>query len=96
MNMQPNKTATKGKSPYVKYGKSPYRYSDELNNWTAAIKRGDKAAANRYDTAWRKKFGIGLRPDIREEGDIITPPLADEEMNWAWQGSREDRQHDYR
>lgn len=68
--MNTQQPVTKGKSPYVKYGKSPYRYSDELTNWTSAIKRGDKAAANRYDTAWRKKFGIGSRPDIRDENDI--------------------------
>lgn len=48
----------KGTSPYVKYGKTPYRYSDELMNWTAAIKKGDKAGADRHDRAWKNKFGI--------------------------------------
>lgn len=76
-------TKPKGKSPYVRYGKSPYRYSDELNNWTAAIKRGDKAAANRYDTAWRKKFAVGSRPDIRDEADLF----ADPDLSWDMPGS---------
>lgn len=52
----------KGTSPYVKYKKVPYRYSDELVNWTAAIKKGDKAGADRHDRAWKKKFGINAPP----------------------------------
>lgn len=59
--MANNNSEQKGMSPYVKYRKTPYRYSDELNNWTAAIKKGDKAAADRHDRAWRNKFGIKTR-----------------------------------
>lgn len=51
-----------GMSPYVKYRKTPYRYSDELNNWTSAIKKGNKAEADRHDRAWKKKFGINAPP----------------------------------
>lgn len=57
-----SKQPSEGMSPYVKYKKTPYRYSDELNNWTAAIKKGDKAAADRYDRAWKNKFGIKDAP----------------------------------
>lgn len=56
------KPAINGKSPYVKYQKRPFIYSDDLNNWTAAIKKGDKAAADRHDKAWRNKFAAGIRP----------------------------------
>ncbi len=46
----------KAKSPYAKYGKTPYVYSDHLNNWTAAIKAGDKAAAEKADGKWKAVY----------------------------------------
>lgn len=66
--MAQSSNENKWTSPYVKYGKTPYRYSDELNNWTAAIKKGDKAGADRHDRSWKKKFGItnAPRPDYDE------------------------------
>lgn len=54
--MSTNQPKQKGMSPYTKYKKRPFIYSDELNNWTAAIKKGDKASADRFDLAWRKRF----------------------------------------
>jgi hypothetical protein len=60
----------KGKSPWARKNKRPYIYSDELNNWTAAIKKGDKAAADRHDRAWRNKFGISERRFTPDESDL--------------------------
>ena len=59
----------KGKSPWARKQKRAYIYSDELNNWTAAIKKGDKAAADRFDSLWRKKFGISERRFTTDEPD---------------------------
>jgi hypothetical protein len=59
----------KGKSPWARKQKRAYIYSDELNNWTAAIKKGDRAAADRFDRAWRNKFGISERRYIPDEAD---------------------------
>lgn len=55
-------TEKKGMSPYVKYAKRPFIYSDELNNWTAAVKAGHRDRANHFDRLWKKKFGVSERP----------------------------------
>jgi hypothetical protein len=46
----------KGKSPYAKFSKVRHQYSDHLNTWTAAIKAGDKAGAERADRRWRQVY----------------------------------------
>ncbi len=43
-------------SPYAKFGKKPYVYSDHLQNWTAAVKAGDKQKMDRYDLQWKRIF----------------------------------------
>lgn len=84
------KPATKGKSPYVKYQKRPYLYSDELNNWTAAIKKGDKKTADRFDTQWKQKFAPQAlyRPRRDDEVDFIENAHLD-----MIRGAPYDRQH---
>ena len=61
---------TRGKSPWARKNKRPYIYSDELNNWTACVRKGDKAGADKWDRAWRKKFGVGSRPEVREANPL--------------------------
>ena len=34
------------KSPYRKYRKTPYRYSELFNQWEAAVRAGDEKARN--------------------------------------------------
>ena len=63
---------SKGMSPYTKYKKRPYVYSDELNNWTAAVKSGNKKEADRFDNAWKKRFSPEALYRPRREDDFLT------------------------
>lgn len=52
----------KGKSPYVKYGKKPYRYSELYQNWKAARARGDTAQAAILSEQHKARFlGVILK-----------------------------------
>lgn len=51
------KTEKKAKSPYQRYGKTPYRYSDLLQDWTRAIKEGKRDLANVLGDRHTRMFG---------------------------------------
>lgn len=51
------KIKSKGTSPYRRYGKTPYRYSDTFQNWRAATLKGNNEAAAFYAEEHSKKFG---------------------------------------
>lgn len=55
--MQPSK---KSRSPYCRYHKAPYVYSNILSSLLSAIRAGDEAGANRLrrqhdEILWREK-----------------------------------------
>lgn len=45
--------ADKGKSPYRKYDKKPYKYSTLYQEWRAALKSGDSSRVQRASDAHR-------------------------------------------
>ena len=47
-------------SPYAKYGKRPFRYSDEYEEWHKAViaKGGESSATRKLHNAWRAKFPL--------------------------------------
>ena len=49
-------TEKKAKSPYQRYGKTPYRYSADYYAWRAAAIRGDKNEAERIGRVHSRKF----------------------------------------
>lgn len=58
----------KGKSPYKKYGKRPWQYSEAYRRWRAAIIKGDERAARRASEDHADRFLRGRVPieDERE------------------------------
>ena len=44
-------------SPYQRYHKAPYRYSELYYQWRAAVLKGDTKAANRLSDKHALKFG---------------------------------------
>lgn len=50
----------RARSPYQKYQKVPYRYSEELRNWRDAVIRHDDRAQAQADRDWQRKYGIRL------------------------------------
>lgn len=53
------KRGRKAQSTYQKYGKVPYRYSDTLRHWEAAVKRGDNRAAAKASADHQNRFMRG-------------------------------------
>ncbi len=45
------------KSPYQKYGKSPYQYSAHLRQWESAKKSGNDRAAEGHARDHERQFG---------------------------------------
>lgn len=46
----------KGKSPYKRHAKRPYRYSDLYQRWRAAMRSGDADAAAQISRAHKRRF----------------------------------------
>lgn len=44
-------------SPYQRYGKAPYRYSQEYQSWRSALLRGIPREIEAASFAHRKRFG---------------------------------------
>ena len=47
----------KPKSPYAKYGKTPFRYSDHYQNWRHADSDADR---DRQDRKFRRAWGLPM------------------------------------
>jgi hypothetical protein len=47
---------SKGKSPYRRHNKRPYRYSDLYQRWRAAARSGDADEAARVSKAHKRRF----------------------------------------
>lgn len=54
------------KSPYCKYQKKPYIYSQLLQNWTAAVKAGKRDEANRLGREHSKVWGTAVSEDYNQ------------------------------
>lgn len=51
------------KSPYAKYGKTPFRYSDHYYNWRDLVLKGaDPEVIEDADAKHRRAFGVPARP----------------------------------
>lgn len=64
--------AGKGKSPYRRYDKAPYRYSAEYQAWRNAVQRGDANETARADAAWRRRHApappqLPVRDELRDD-----------------------------
>jgi hypothetical protein len=55
----------KAKSPYQKYGKSPFVYSETYRQWKAATKAGRKDEADRHARQHRARFGGSIEEAVR-------------------------------
>lgn len=53
-------TKKNANSPYQKYKKTPYRYSEEYRKWKQAARDNNKDAVEFYDRAWKRKFLHGV------------------------------------
>lgn len=51
-------TQRKPKSPYRRYNKSPYVYSDALQNWRRAVKSNNAPQATHWLAEWNKRFRL--------------------------------------
>lgn len=52
-------------SPYAKYGKRPYLYSDEYLSWRQEVlkaRSSDTDRARELDAKWREKFPLDYHP----------------------------------
>lgn len=49
-------------SPYQRYNKAPYRYSDLYYQWRAAVLKGDNKLADRLSEKHSQKFGPRAKP----------------------------------
>lgn len=47
----------KSKSPYQRYNKAPYRYSELYYQWRAAVLKGDTRLARELSAKHSQKFG---------------------------------------
>jgi hypothetical protein len=47
---------SKGKSPYRRHNKRPYRYSDLYQRWRAAVRSGDASEAAKITRAHKHRF----------------------------------------
>jgi hypothetical protein len=67
--------ATKGKSPYAKYQKLPYRYGENYQRWAKAVAETGLLSAQTMaaDAAFRMEFGIPAR---RHFGDFSLEDLT--------------------
>lgn len=52
----PKKMPRTGQSPYSKYKKRPYKYSQLLYQWKDAIMRGDDKEASRLSVLHSRRF----------------------------------------
>lgn len=59
-------TERKARSPYKKYGKTPYRYSDTYRAWLAAVKKHGASSpeARHHAEEHRRKFGGFVSLDL--------------------------------
>lgn len=48
---------TKGRSPYAKYNKAPYQYSDAYQNWRNSVRAGKDRDAMHWAAEHAKRFG---------------------------------------
>jgi hypothetical protein len=48
--------ADMGRSPYKKYGKAPYQYSETYRRWRAAVMAGRDNEARAFAAEHQKKF----------------------------------------
>lgn len=55
-----------GKSPYARYGKIPFRYSEVYYAWERAVKEGRNAEARRHSRDHALRF-LGIDPTERPE-----------------------------
>lgn len=64
-----NRNATKGKSPYAKYEKAPFKYSEEYYAWAAAMNRDGIAGQTTIDAdiRFRNRFGVPQYTGERSE-----------------------------
>lgn len=60
--MSQKKRAKNHQSPYQKYAKAPYQYSEPYQQWRAAILRGARNAAAEQAARHEKLFGYGAYP----------------------------------
>lgn len=51
-------------SPYAKYNKGPFQYSDEYHRWADAVAKNNTEEAEVADAAFRKRFGV---PAVKRE-----------------------------
>lgn len=56
-------TERKSKSPYQRYAKTPYRYSDLYYRWRAAVLRGDEKEARNLGRQHSQRFSVFLEAD---------------------------------
>jgi hypothetical protein len=62
----------KARSPYAKYNKRPYQYSETYRNWKAAVIRGDRSAAARLGRQHTQRFLPGSRYiEITEPYEVV-------------------------
>jgi hypothetical protein len=54
----------KGRSPYARQQKTPYRYSSEYYEWRSAVLSNKDADAREADAKWRARF---LSPTVMQE-----------------------------
>jgi len=52
--MQHNKE--RGRAPYTKYGKAPFLYSDQYQNWRNAVRSGKDAETRHWAAEHAKRF----------------------------------------
>ena len=65
-----------GKSPYQKYGKTPFRYSSEIIEWRQAIIKKNEGDARKFARAFSMRlFGIDM--SIPHEREMYFRRLAE-------------------
>lgn len=45
-----------GRSPYARYEKRPYQYSQEYREWRHAVMNNDDAGAREANVKWQRRF----------------------------------------
>ena len=82
------RTEKKGKSPYAKHNKAPFKYSTEYYNWRAALKSGNQGHIDYCSREWNRKFGPAS--EVRRSGNPARPvrPIRGDEPQPDYHGPR--------
>jgi hypothetical protein len=60
-----------GKSPYVRYKKTPYQYSTNYRQWRSAVMDGKARSADYHAREHEKQFGYRRPRKFEDRSDAV-------------------------